>query len=75
MVELPTDMMLGLEAEFKGSSGMPPTRFDEIFRMISTGKIEPGAIVSEQIDLAGVNDKLEAMTHFETKGVPVIDSF
>ena len=75
MVALPTDAMVVQEIEFIGSLGMPPTRYDEIFRMMSTGKLDPSAIVSERIDLAGVNDKLEAMTDFQTKGIPVIESF
>ncbi len=75
MVALPTDAMVMQEIEFVGSLGMPPTRYDEIFRMVSTGKLEPAAVVSETIRLEGVNDKLEAMTDFGTVGIPVIDSF
>ncbi|ERG87971.1 MAG: Zn-dependent alcohol dehydrogenase [halophilic archaeon J07HX5] len=74
-VSLPTDMMVTREIEFIGSSGMPPNRYDEIFRMMRTGKLNPSGIVSETIDLSTVNNKLEAMTNFETQGIPVIDSF
>jgi alcohol dehydrogenase len=75
MVALPTDAMVMQEIEFIGSLGMPPTRYDEIFRMISTGKLDPSGIISETIDLPQVNDKLAAMTDFGTIGIPVIDSF
>jgi alcohol dehydrogenase len=75
MVALPTDAMVLTEIEFIGSLGMPPTRYDEIFRMVATGKLDPSGVVSETIDLDGVNEKLDAMTDFGTVGIPVIDSF
>ena len=75
VVPLPTDLMVMQEIEFVGSLGMPPTRYDEIFRMVSTGKLDPSAVVSETVGLEDVNEKLEAMTDFGTVGIPVIDSF
>ncbi|WP_226004920.1 zinc-dependent alcohol dehydrogenase family protein [Natrinema salinisoli] len=75
MVTLPTDAMVMQEIEFIGSLGMPPTRYDEIFRMVSTGKLHPEKVVSETIGLEDVSDKLESMTDFETVGIPVIDNF
>ncbi|MFC6835261.1 zinc-dependent alcohol dehydrogenase family protein [Halomarina ordinaria] len=75
MVSLPTDAMTMQEIEFIGSLGMPPTRYDEIFRMVATGKLNPSAVVSETVGLDDVSDKLEAMTDFDTVGIPVIDAF
>ncbi|WP_117362614.1 zinc-dependent alcohol dehydrogenase family protein [Natrarchaeobaculum sulfurireducens] len=74
-IELPTDAMVMQEIEFIGSLGMPPTRYDEIFRLVATGKLRPADVVSETIGLEDVNDKLEAMTDYETEGIPVIDEF
>ncbi|MXV62906.1 alcohol dehydrogenase catalytic domain-containing protein [Natronorubrum sp. JWXQ-INN-674] len=75
MITVPSDAMVMQEIEFIGSLGMPPTRYDEIFRMVATGKLRPADVVSETIDLEDVNDKLEAMTDYETEGIPVIDTF
>ncbi|MFC7154277.1 zinc-dependent alcohol dehydrogenase family protein [Halomarina halobia] len=75
MVSLPTDAMVMQEIEFIGSLGMPPTRYDEIFRMVATGKLDPSAVVSETVGLEDVSDKLAAMTDFETVGIPVIERF
>jgi alcohol dehydrogenase len=75
MVTLPTDAMVMQEIEFIGSLGMPPTRYDEIFRMVATDKLDPSAVVSGTIELEDVNEKLTAMTDFGTVGIPVIDSF
>ncbi|AUX08441.1 alcohol dehydrogenase [Halalkaliarchaeum desulfuricum] len=74
-VSLPTDMMVMKEIEFIGSLGMPPTRYDEIFRMVQTGKLQPAEIVSETVALEDVSAKLEAMTDFGTTGIPVIEEF
>ena len=75
MVSLPTDAMVMQEVEFIASLGMPPTRYDEIFRMVSTGKLDPSAVVSETVGLEDVSEKLAAMTDFETVGIPVVDEF
>ncbi|WP_348612824.1 zinc-dependent alcohol dehydrogenase family protein [Halobaculum rarum] len=75
MVELPTDAMVMKEIEFVGSLGLPPTRYDEIFRMVARDKLDPSAVISETVSLDDVNDKLSAMTDFGTEGIPVIDEF
>jgi len=74
-VELPTDLMVMSEIEFIGSLGMPPTRYDEIFRMVADDTLDPSAVVSETVGLDDVSAKLAAMSDFETKGIPVIDEF
>ena len=74
-VSLPTDLMVMREIEFIGSLGMPPTRYDEIFEMVATGKLDPSGVISETVSLDDVSDRLAAMTDFETVGIPVIDRF
>ena len=63
------------EIDFLGSFGMPPTRYDEIFRMVERGKLDPGAIVSETISLEDVPDRVAAMSEFDTVGIPVVTEF
>ena len=74
-ISIPTDAMVMQEIEFLGSFGMQPTRFDEIFRMIEQGKLQPGKLVSETVGLEDVPDRLEAMSDFGTVGIPVITEF
>ena len=74
-VALPTDVMVSKEIEFLGSQGLAPTRYDEIVRMVETGKLDPGAVVSESIALPAVNETLVSVTDYGTTGIPVIDSF
>lgn len=63
------------EIDIRGSRGMQPSRLDEIFNMVESGKLEPQKIVSEQIALEEVSETLDRMTNYETQGIPVIDSF
>jgi alcohol dehydrogenase len=74
-IPLPTDEMVTSEVDFHGALGMPPADYDEIFRMVATGKLDPAAVVSETIGLEDVSDTLDAMTNFDTVGIPVVDSF
>jgi alcohol dehydrogenase len=75
MIARPTDVMVMQEVDFLGSLGMPPQRYDEIFRMVQHGTLEPSAIVSERVSLEDVSEKLAAMTDFQTMGIPAIDTF
>ena len=74
-VSLPTDLMVAQEIEFIGTIGMPRPRYAEIFRMIAGGKLDPASVISETVSLDDVPAKLDAMTTFETVGIPVIDTF
>jgi alcohol dehydrogenase len=69
---LPTDEMVTSEIDFYGALGMPPERYEEIFRMVETGKLDPAAVVTDRIGLGDVSNTLDAMTDFETVGIPVV---
>jgi D-arabinose 1-dehydrogenase-like Zn-dependent alcohol dehydrogenase len=74
-VSLPTDAMVVQEIDFLGSFGMQPPRYDEMFRMVEAGSLDPSAVVSETVTLDDVPDRLAAMSDFETMGIPVVDEF
>jgi alcohol dehydrogenase len=74
-ISLPTDEMVFNETEFISSFGMQPTHYDEIFRMVDCGKLDPSSVVSETVTLADVNSRLDSMSDFGTMGIPVIDQF
>lgn len=74
-VDLPIDYMLHSEMDILTAKGMPPHRYDEIFNMMQSGKLTPGKLVSKEVALEDVTDRLDAMTNFETKGVEVITEF
>lgn len=74
-VSLPVDNIVFDEREFHGSFGMPPHEYEEIFNMMSRGKIDPGRIVSETVSLDDVPDKIAAFGEYENVGIPVCNSF
>ena len=74
-VSLPTDEMVRKEIDFLGSYGMQPTRYDEIFRMVERGRIHPDALVSRRVSIDDLNDRLAAMTDYDTRGIEVITEF
>jgi alcohol dehydrogenase len=67
--------MVTSEIDFYGALGMPPERYDEIFRMVGTGKLDPAAVITDRIALEAVSATLDAMTAFETVGIPVVEEF
>ena len=75
MVALPTDAMVMQEIDFLGSFGMQPTRYDEIFRMVERGKLDPSGVVSETVSLEEVPETLASMSDYGTVGIPVCDEF
>jgi len=72
-IPLPTDLMVRREVTFVGAIGMQPARYDEIFSLIDTGTLEPAKLVSETVPLERTPETLEAMSDYETVGIPVID--
>lgn len=74
-VALPISDMLGKEIELLGSVGMPPTRYDEILTMLEHGRVQPEALITREVSLTEVSERLEAMTNYETRGIEVITEF
>jgi alcohol dehydrogenase len=74
-ISLPIDTMVMDEREFYGSYGMPAHEYGEIFRMMQTGKLEPGRIVSETVSLEEVPGTIERMGEYDTVGIPVCNEF
>lgn len=74
-VSIPTDLIVARELRFIGTYGMQPSRYDELFRMIERGKLNPEAMVTETVSLSDSAETLASMTDFDTVGIPVIDEF
>ena len=74
-VSLPTDWMTRWEVSFVGSRGMPPTSYDDLFALIEATDVDPGALVSDEIDLASVSDRLAALGEYDVHGVEVVTEF
>lgn len=74
-IGLPTDLMARRELEFVGARGMPPSRYDELLRLVGDGTLDPGALVTRELDLEDVSERLAAMTDYRTEGIEVVTGF
>jgi alcohol dehydrogenase len=74
-VALPVDEMTRWDVSFLGSRGMPPSRYDELLRLVASGRVDPGALVTERVALGDVSERLAAMTDYETNGVELVTEF
>jgi alcohol dehydrogenase len=74
-VALPTDEMAMTELTFLGSRGMPPTRYDELLRVMDRGTVSPADLVTAEVSLADVPDRLAAMSDYGTVGIEVVTEF
>jgi alcohol dehydrogenase len=74
-VAMPTDYIARWDLSVLGSRGMPPSRYDELLRLIAAGPLDPGQLVSRTVALEDVSDRLAAMTDYETSGVEVVTGF
>ena len=74
-VSLPTDWMTRWEVSFVGSRGMPPTDYDALFEHIEATGIDPGALVSRELALSEVSDRLAAMDDYGVDGIEVVTEF
>jgi alcohol dehydrogenase len=71
-VALPTDRMTRREVTWLGARGMPPTRYGAVLSLVESGAVDPGALVTREVTLDEVPDRLAAMTDYGTVGVEVV---
>ncbi|MFB6197080.1 MAG: zinc-binding dehydrogenase, partial [Halobacteriaceae archaeon] len=74
-ISIPTDLMARWEQSLVGSRGMPPTRYDELLRMVETDHLDPEQLINREVSLEEVPHRLSAMTTFDgdiftTRGHP-----
>ncbi|RAW46930.1 alcohol dehydrogenase [Halorubrum sp. 48-1-W] len=74
-VSLPTDWMTRWEVSFLGARGMPPTNYADLFALVEATGIDPGALVTRELELAEVSDRLAAMDDYDVRGVEVVTEF
>ena len=72
---VPMDQVIAHELEVLGSHGMQAHKFEEIFRLIGSGRLQPEKLVGRTISLEESLAALTAMDNFEHQGVTVIDRF
>ena len=74
-VALPTDWITRWDIDVLGSRGMPPSRYDELLRLVADGPLDPGALVTRRVALEAVSERLAAMTDYGTDGIELVTEF
>ncbi|WP_121820226.1 alcohol dehydrogenase catalytic domain-containing protein [Halostella salina] len=74
-IPLPVDDIVQRDLTVEGSRGMPPTRYEELFRLLANGRVDPEALVTDTVALGDVSDRLAAMSEFDAVGVEVVTEF
>ncbi|MFB6188210.1 MAG: alcohol dehydrogenase, partial [Halobacteriaceae archaeon] len=74
-ISIPSDIMTQNELSFVGSRGMPPTEYDELFRLIESGQVRPDNLLTAEVALSDVSSRLQAMTDYQTTGIEVVTDF
>jgi alcohol dehydrogenase len=72
---IPMDRVVAHELELVGSHGMQAHEYDRMFRMITSGKLEPARLVTGTVSLQDGIEILMRMDRYEHLGVTVIDRF
>jgi len=70
---IPLEQVIGKELEIYGSHGMQAARYGELLNMVSTGKLNPTAILGQTISLEQAPQALDQMGRFGSTGITVID--
>jgi len=74
-IPIPVDSITLQEIDLHGSYGMPLVRYEELFRLVERGTLDPERIVGETLALDEVSETLTAMDDYETVGIPVVTEF
>lgn len=72
---IPMDMVVARELEIYGSHGIQAHRYDALFGLVSTAKIDLERLVTDRLDLEAGIDFLQHMDEFPGTGISVIDRF
>ncbi len=74
-VSIPMYEVLAKELQIIGSHGMAAHRYDDMLRLILSGKVQPKKLIGKTIALEEAGTELASMGNFAQQGVTVIDRF
>ncbi|HKI78154.1 MAG TPA: zinc-dependent alcohol dehydrogenase family protein [Ignavibacteriaceae bacterium] len=72
---LPMGMVISKELEILGSHGMQAHKYDEMFKMITEGKLHPEKLIGKKISLEESIAELIGMDKYTGTGVSIINKF
>jgi len=71
-IPLPVDLFVFKELQFIGSLGMQAARFPAMLRMVESGKLQPGKLVTGTVAIEEAGTALASIGKFSTIGMTVI---
>jgi alcohol dehydrogenase len=74
-VSIPMYEVLAKELHIVGSHGMAAHRYDDMLRLILSGKVQPKKLIGKIISLEQSGEELASMGQFAQQGVTVINQF
>lgn len=72
---VPLELALSRELEIVGSHGLQASYYPELFRLITSGKLDPARLIRRTIALAEVPTVLAEMSTFAGVGMTIVDRF
>lgn len=74
-INIPVDVFTFRELSFVGSFGMQAARYPEMLGMVESGKLNPGLMVGDTVDLEATSDIIASMADYDTVAMSVITEF
>ncbi len=75
MIPLPIDNIVLSELSIIGSANMPISRYPDMLRMVESGILKPGSMITKTVGLKEAGEILMGMGSFNTAGVSVLNSW
>ncbi|MEO0818773.1 MAG: zinc-dependent alcohol dehydrogenase family protein [Pseudomonadota bacterium] len=72
---IPMGRVIAKELELLGSHGLQAHRYDAMFAMVQSGRVDPARILGREISLSEASEALMAMDRHEGTGATVITRF
>ncbi|HBY64160.1 MAG TPA: alcohol dehydrogenase [Solibacterales bacterium] len=73
LIAMPVDLIVFQELEIVGSLGMQAARYPAMLRMVESGKVTPGKLVSGTVTIEEAGPELARMGDYQSIGTRVID--
>jgi len=72
---LPMDLLHSNEISIHGVHGMQAWQYQPMFDLIASGRVSPGAVITEEVDLYRGAEYLASMGSFSGTGITIVNDF
>jgi propanol-preferring alcohol dehydrogenase len=74
-ISIPVDQLVFNEWSLVGTLGNPHSDYPELLRLVDSGKLQPGKLITEEVALNDVQSVFDRIPSFETEGFVVVTDF